>query len=274
MKFIKIVYFDESSVTDFMQIIAGGILKKTTEFITNIGNEVEGKVSAEAGIGTETKGLAKFFSYLSGAKFNVSAKAEASANYSQDRIAKNILENTLLADFIDLIKSDNKRAAKNKRCAGVKIFDNLCVFPLLNSFSFLRLAAPFFTMVDGNFDIPSDDGNILTLNISKIEDAISKGRGYYEFIALYEDKEIILRFNNSAFRNNYTMSDLPKMLLTFHAVYVGKVEKSKLQIEKEFEFGTNNLTRADYSQLSQTERINNDELDVYDVLLAGVVEKK
>ena len=34
--FLKIVYFDESFVADFMQIIAGGELKKTTEFITEV----------------------------------------------------------------------------------------------------------------------------------------------------------------------------------------------------------------------------------------------
>lgn len=30
--FLKIIYFDEAFVADFMQIIAGGELKKTTEF--------------------------------------------------------------------------------------------------------------------------------------------------------------------------------------------------------------------------------------------------
>ena len=29
----KIVYFDEASVTDFMQIVAGGQLEKTTELL-------------------------------------------------------------------------------------------------------------------------------------------------------------------------------------------------------------------------------------------------
>ena len=35
--FLKIIYFDESFVADFLQIIAGGELKKTTEFITEVG---------------------------------------------------------------------------------------------------------------------------------------------------------------------------------------------------------------------------------------------
>lgn len=40
MKFIKIIYFDESFVADFMQIIAGGEIKKTTEFISNVSADV------------------------------------------------------------------------------------------------------------------------------------------------------------------------------------------------------------------------------------------
>ena len=34
--FLKIIYFDEAFVADFMQIIAGGELKKTTEFKTKL----------------------------------------------------------------------------------------------------------------------------------------------------------------------------------------------------------------------------------------------
>jgi len=37
LKFIKIIYFDESSVADFIQIVAEGALKRTTEFMTNKG---------------------------------------------------------------------------------------------------------------------------------------------------------------------------------------------------------------------------------------------
>lgn len=40
--FLKIVYFDEAFVADFMQIIAGGELKKTTEFITEVNSGIEG----------------------------------------------------------------------------------------------------------------------------------------------------------------------------------------------------------------------------------------
>jgi hypothetical protein len=202
-----------------------------------------------------------------------SAKAEADASYKKDRIVKNILENTLLADFVDLLKNDAKRKAANRRCASIEVFDKTSVFPELNSFSFLMLAAPFFSMLDGDVPIPSDDGNTFKLDISKIEEAIEKGRGYYEFVAEHKGKEIILRFNSTAFRNNYTMSDLPKMALTYYAIHVGKIEKTKLQIEKEFEFGTKKLARVDYAGSTNNQQTSVDGIEVYDVILAGIVEE-
>jgi len=52
MKFIKVVYFDESSVADFIQIVAGGALKRTTEFISEVNTNASIDASAEAGVGS------------------------------------------------------------------------------------------------------------------------------------------------------------------------------------------------------------------------------
>ena len=78
--FLKIVYFDEAFVADFMQIIAGGELKKTTEFITEVNAGIEGAAGVQAGIGTETNALSKIFNFLSGATIN--AEAGVNANLS------------------------------------------------------------------------------------------------------------------------------------------------------------------------------------------------
>ena len=51
--FLKIIYFDEAFVADFMQIIAGGELKKTTEFITEVNSGIEGAAGVEGSVGTE-----------------------------------------------------------------------------------------------------------------------------------------------------------------------------------------------------------------------------
>ena len=115
---------------------------------------------------------------------------------------------------------------------------------------------------------------MLKIDITKIEGAIEKGRGYYEFIASVEDnKEVVFRFNRTAFRNNYTMSDLPKMQLTYYAIHVGKMNKKDLEVQKEFEFGTDNNKRIDYSSVGISEKSNEKEIDVYDIVLAGILEK-
>ena len=120
--------------------------------------------------------------------------------------------------------------------------------------------------------ITSTDGTEYHLDLSKMEDAINKGRGYYEFVAKIDGVEKIFRFNLEAFRNNYTMSDLPKMQLTYYGIKVGQIDKSDLRVEKEFEFGTGKASkRADYTGItSQIE--GSSKIDVYDVVLAGVIE--
>ena len=264
-------YFDEAFVADFMQIIAGGELKKTTEFITEVNSGIEGNTGIEAEIGTEKNGLSKIFSFLSGATINAEGGINANLSRKSDRIAKNILENTLLADFISLLDAD-KRRTKNKRCNGIKIFPKVVVRPEVNSFSYIMLIAPFLSMIDGELPVKTSDGEAMKIDITKIEEAIEKGRGYYEFVATIDGKEVIFRFNRSAFRNNYTMSDLPKMQLTYYAIHVGQIEKSDLQVQKEFEFGTaKSSKRVDYASASQGDSMTT-EIEVYDVVLAGVIE--
>lgn len=49
-KIYKIVYFDEDSVTDYVQIVVGGSLKTTTELLKSNEKQEVG-ATAEAGIG-------------------------------------------------------------------------------------------------------------------------------------------------------------------------------------------------------------------------------
>ena len=269
--FLKIVYFDEAFVADFMQIIAGGELKKTTEFITEVNSGIEGSAGADGSIGTEKNALSKVFSFLSGATINAEAGMNVNLSKKSDRIAKNILENTLLADFIALLDAD-KRRTKNKRCSGIKIFSKVVVRPEVDSFSYIMLIAPFLSMIDGELPFKTRDGNAMKIDITKIEEAIEKGRGYYEFVATVDGKDIILRFNRNAFRNSYTMSDLPKMQLTYYAIHVGQINKTDLQVQKEFEFGTTKASkRIDYASASEGSNTTT-EIEVYDVVLAGVLE--
>ena len=58
-KICKIVYFDEDSVTDYVQIVAGGTLEKTTELLSSsdLSEEQKADVSAKGGIGGVFKAL-------------------------------------------------------------------------------------------------------------------------------------------------------------------------------------------------------------------------
>lgn len=269
--FLKIIYFDEAFVADYMQIIAGGELKKTTEFISEVNTGIEGNAEATIGINPDKSGFSKIFSFLSGTTINAEAGVKGDLSRRSDKIAKNILENTLLADFIALLAAD-KRRTKNKRCSGIKIFSDVVVKPEVNSFSYMMLIAPFLSMIDGEFPFKTEDGQVFKIDVNKIEGAIEKGRGYYEFIATVGGQEIILRFNRNAFRNSYTMSDLPKMQLTYYAIRVGEIEKSDLQVQKEFEFGTTKVSkRVDYTSISE-DIDDATGIVVYDVVLAGIVE--
>lgn len=270
--FLKIVYFDEAFVADFMQIIAGGELKKTTEFINEVKSEIEGKGSVDARLDTSKSILPKVFSFLSGGIINAEGGVSANLSRKSDGIVKNILENTLLADFIALLESD-KRRTKNKRCSGIRIFPKVVVKPEENSFTYMMLIAPFLGMIDGELPFRSSGGDTMRIDITKIEETIKKGRGYYEFVASVGAEDVILRFNRSAFRNSYTMSDLPKMQLTYYAIHVGQIEKSDLQVQKEFEFGaTKSSKRVDYVSESEGHAVSA-AMNVYDVVLAGVLEE-
>ena len=102
-------------------------------------------------------------------------------------------------------------------------FPQSCCQTRSELFFIYMLIAPFLSMIDGELPVKTSDGEAMKIDITKIEEAIEKGRGYYEFVATVDGKEVIFRFNRSAFRNSYTMSDLPKMQLTYYAIHVGKL---------------------------------------------------
>ena len=265
--FVKIVYFDESFVSDYFQISSGGEMKRTVEVLQKLSAAANADASAEVDIGKQPKSLAGFLSILSGISLKIGGKASGEIEKQTERITKSVIENTLLADFVDLISKEN---GKN----GIKVFSKLPVRPERNTFTFFMLMAPYINMMDGKVALSDNDNVPLQIDVTKIGEAIEQGRGYYEFIGLESDHEVILRFNITAFRNHYTMSDLPKMELTYYAVHVGTIEKQQLQIEREFDFGSKrNQKRLSYIDNDEHEEMEPRKLDVYDVVLAGVVKE-
>ena len=101
-----------------------------------------------------------------------------------------------------------------------------------------------------------------------MDEALDSGRGYYELMTDINTRPIVLRFNIKAFRNNYSISDLIKMNLDYHAIKVGCVEIESLAMASEFnKIQGNEPTGLDLLESSPS---NDKPIDVYDVILAGV----
>lgn len=260
MKVSKVIYFDESSVTDYMQIINNGNLKKFTELVDDFAVEGKGEVKAGLEVSSDASTITKLFKVLTGASYNVGANADLGLSKKRDKLVKNILENTILSDFLEEIGKGNE---------DIEILKGYSISPVPKSFSHLRLAAPYLKILrEGESPVIGD--NNFTIDISKLESALKEGRGYYEFIGDSEEKKIIIRFNNNTFRNNYTMADIIKMQLVYYAVKVGNTSLDELSFDKEFEFDTDKYDEIQLTDNPDKTRKSNQTYDVYDVLLAGV----
>lgn len=242
--FIKVVYFDEGSATDFIHIMEGGKPEERSEKIIEKTTQLAAKAAASANASM------KFFGF-----FQANAEGGGGTGFSREgtSVMKKAIENTILTDYLTL--------AGMKKHSYIKTFSDCTLFPYPDSFAYFKMLTPFLIMTDGTIDAGE-----LKLNPSKMDMALESGRGYYELMVQYEEKLSVLRFNIKAFRNNYSIADLVKMNLDFHAMEVGKVGLSMLTMQSEFsdkkvEVNGFNLVNETHSE---------SECTVYDVILAGV----
>lgn len=255
----KVVYFDENSVTDYVQIVAGGKLEKTTELLneSNALAGVKGQAEVKAGIGGVVFGLL-------GLKASATAETEGESNFSTSKMAKNIVKNTILTDFLSVIEADTN--------SPIVKFDEYEISAPKDSMSYVALISPYLSMLKGGKGIPAGDYDIA---IDKLDNTIKSAKGYYEFVGSKDDKQVIFRFNINSFRNNYKAPDLMKMDISIYAIRVGSSTISKLNFSNEFEIEETN-TKKDNPEYDGKHKRNDDnkndevKLNVYDVLLAGV----
>lgn len=242
---IKVVYFDNSSAIDYLNIYNGGEriqtdeeIQKNTEELTTKANE---SISAKLG-------WLPFFSA------NAEAGIDAEINSNDNSLVKTTISNTILTDFIEKSSNDSRLIK----------FEGYKLRAYKNSITFFKMFTPYLKMTKS--DIQSDG---VTFDLAKIDESFESGKGYYELIAEKienrKNKKYIFRFNINAFRNNYTMADLIKMDLNYTAVKVGKAYENMLDIEKEINVETQIISSA--FEIGQT---GNDELEIYDIILAGV----
>lgn len=262
-KLCKIVYFDEGSATDFVQIVHGGGLTSTTELFESGEDRGSAAVDAEAKVG-----LGALLHGLLGARASVSVDTSLSTSFDSGEMAKSIITNTLLTDFLACVSPSDD--------SSIHVFEGYGINPVSNSMSSFMLLTPYLGMLRSGSSVSAGD---FAISLDWIDDAIKKGKGYYEFLAVSKNNEKdrrLLRFNGSALKNNYKLPDLTKMDLLFYAVKVGKTRIADLDVESELEFvGSSGMPKnPDYPVSSAAADDNSasddEELDMYDVILAGV----
>lgn len=262
----KVVYFDEGSVTDYIQIVAGGKLEKTTELLNETNDEGDAGVGGKANVG-----IGGMLKALVGFETSISVESSLETSFNTNQMAKNIVKNTILTDFIDVIE---KIASTDKNCelsnSPIHKFEGYSISAPKESMSYIALISPYLSMLKGGSSIPAGEFNIA---IEKLDNTIRNAKGYYEFVGEKGETKIIFRFNIKSFKNNYKAADLLKMDINLYAIKVGKSSMAKLNFNNEFEI-EDNFSKKDnpeYEKRKEVEDVEADiELDVYDVLLAGV----
>lgn len=266
-KICKIVYFDEDSVTDYVQIVEGGNLEKTTELLktSNASEEQKAGASGKGGIGG-------IFKALIGWEASASGEISAGMALNRNKMVKNIMKNTILTDFLQILDDNESKKAVSKAAKGaIKKFEGYIISAAKDSLSYMVMVSPYLSMLKTGSAIPAGEFNIA---IDKLENALKNAKGYYEFVGTKGKSKIILRFNINSFKNSYTISDLLKMNLSIYAIKVGRTTLEMLNVSKELEMDVSIIPKDNpsYEESDEVEdkRASKKILNVFDVLLAGV----
>ena len=264
----KIIYFDEDSITDYLQLILGGNMEQTTELLETVtkDGEIAASTSAKMGFGNLVKALL-------GWNAEVGAKASAELGFSGEKMVKNIIKNTILTDFVSILDENDKNISASKLSKGtIKKFSKYKITVEKDSLSYFVMVSPYMNMFQSGSTIPSGE---LDISLEKLDSVLRNAKGYYEFVGTKGNSKVVLRFNIKAFKNNYMISDLLKMNLSIFAIKVGDTTLDMLNINQELNLDLTNsvVDNPSYEENNLNIDENNPslkKLPVFDVLLAGV----
>ncbi|HEM3485143.1 DUF6414 family protein [Streptococcus suis] len=252
--FLKIIYFDEESATDLIYMYNKGQIIET--LTAKDGKQADAQLSTKSEIGAKTN----IFSFI---KLGTSLGVSAELSSSSAKLVNQAITNTVLTDYLNIIELSPSLK--------IEQFYSARVYPYKGSMSFYKLMTPYLTMTQGAYDA----GNF-KIDIQLMDSALKEGRGYFEMILKDGDIEKVLRFNLKSFKSSYSLSDLVKMTLTYHAVKVGEMNLLDLDLKKEFIFDLDDADEElDGAQLVSEEVVSDYSrktklVGVYDVILAGV----
>lgn len=240
---IKIVYFDEESVSDLLDIYAGGKESTSKEQTRERTAEVEAEARAKA---------AAKFNWLPFFGGSAEAGAAASASAVGRNFLNKTLSNTILTDYL----------RKLEEIKGIERLEGLTVTAREESAAYMKMYTPYLAM------LKIDE---LPVNLAALDDALESAKGYYELLGQDADgAKHILRFNIQAFRNNYGLADLGRMRLVYHGLRVGKATESSLTMQAEMAPMTEPEPLTGLDVIDGASAAPANLLDVYDVILAGV----
>ena len=266
-KICKIVYFDEDSVTDYVQIVAGGELENTTELLKSRDAQEAQSVQANGKVG-----ISGIFKALLGWEAGASADVSAGLSFNSSKMVKNIVKNTILTDFLKTIEDVSQGRTNSRLPKGtIKQFKGYKISAVEDSLSYMVMVSPYLSMLKSGSSIPAGEFNIA---VDKLDNALRHAKGYYEFVGTKGRSRVILRFNINSFRNSYTISDLLKMDLSIYAIKVGRTSLENLNVNKELGMKVSLIPKDNpsYEPNADTEEAaaTSPTLDVFNVLLAGV----
>lgn len=277
MSMIKVIYFDEGSATDFLQIYYGGSIVVTDEETGKVGYTLNAKANAEVG--------AKV-GFLSVFKTGFSLSGNADSSKSKDSLLKTTISNTILSDFV-AFSDDN-----NLNKGDIEIFKGYKLSVIKDSFTFAKMFTPFVKMFKEGSEYSSE---LEDFNFLEFDEILKGAKGYYELLGknVESGEEVIFRFNINTFRNSYSLTDLTKMDLTFYGIEIGQSSKEELIMENEFPQAKGKEVKKEasaedilnYSNERNEEPTNSTEkeinsntepklLKIYDVILAGISREK
>ncbi len=239
---IKIVYFDEQSASDYLDISAGGKVASTSEDVRDRTTDLHARVETS---------LAAKLSWLPFIGASAETAAGVSVSSAGQSILSKTLSNTILTDYLNKVGGD----ARVRRLQGLRLT------AAQDSMAFMKMYTPYMVIAKTKE---------MGIDLARLDEALERAKGYYELIgAQAAGEKCVLRFNIRAFRNNYGLTDLLRMRLVFHGVQVGQTKEADLGMQAEMAVGDEPPPSA-LALLDESAGESGTLLDVFDVILAGV----